>query len=107
MEATLVCEKGISEVEAINNLLILQNSKTILVEKPQAIIEKIRMYYTNCHWTNHNVKTCRVKRKEESIHVVCKVTTQQIRVQRPVKYSCHIWYETRHKIIECSKFNDM
>jgi hypothetical protein len=34
MEVTLVWEEGISEVEAINNLLILQNSKTILVKKP-------------------------------------------------------------------------
>jgi len=29
-EASLVCEKGISEVEAINNLLIPQNNKVIV-----------------------------------------------------------------------------
>jgi hypothetical protein len=48
------------------------------------------MYYTNCHKTNHNVETYRVKRKEDPIHVVSKVTTQQIKVQRHVRYSCHI-----------------
>jgi hypothetical protein len=48
-EATLVCEEGLYGVEAIKNLLIPQNSKTILVEKPWTIIEKIGMYYTNCH----------------------------------------------------------
>jgi hypothetical protein len=29
-EATLVCEKGITEVEAISNLLVPQSSKAIL-----------------------------------------------------------------------------
>jgi len=33
-EATLVCEEGIFEVEAISNLLIPQNNKVILVLKP-------------------------------------------------------------------------
>ncbi len=40
--------------------------------------------------TNHSVETCRVKRKEDSIPVIFKVTTQQIKVQRPMRYSCHI-----------------
>jgi uncharacterized membrane protein YobD (UPF0266 family) len=60
----LVCEEGIFEVEAINNLSIPHNSKTILVKKPHTIIKKIGIYYTNCHTTNHNIETCRVKRKE-------------------------------------------
>jgi hypothetical protein len=33
-ETTLVCEEGISEVEAISNLLVLQSSKIILAQKP-------------------------------------------------------------------------
>ncbi len=65
------------------------------------------MYYTNCHMTNHNVETCRVKRKKESTHVVCEVTTQHIIVHRPMRYSYHIRGETRHKIINYPKFNDM
>jgi hypothetical protein len=36
------------------------------------------MYYTNCHKTNHNVKTRRIKRKEESILVISKVAAQHI-----------------------------
>jgi hypothetical protein len=59
------------------------------------------MYYTNCHVTNHSVKTCKVKRKENFVPKVSKVTTQQIKVQRPVRYSYHISGDTGHKIINC------
>jgi hypothetical protein len=37
------------------------------------------MYCTNCHRTNHNVETCRIKRKEDPIFAVFDVTTQQIK----------------------------
>jgi len=65
------------------------------------------MYYTNCHMTNHRVETCRVKRKEDFIPAIFKVITQQIKVQRPMRYSCHIHGDIRHKIIDCPKYNDM
>jgi hypothetical protein len=68
------------EVEAINNLLIPHNSKIILAQKPQTILEKIRMYYTNCHRTNHNVENYNVKRKEDFVLPIFEVTTQQIKV---------------------------
>ncbi len=92
---------------AINNILVPQNSKTLLSLKPQIVTKKTIMYYTNCHRTNHNVETCRVKRKEEYVLVVYEVTTQQIQVQRAMKFFCHICGDTRHKIINCLKFNDM
>jgi hypothetical protein len=38
------------------------------------------MYYTNCHKTNHNVKTCKVQRKENFIPIVYEVIIQQIKV---------------------------
>jgi hypothetical protein len=103
----LVCEEGISKVEAINNLLVPQSSKTLLAQKPQIVLEKIGMYCTNCHRKNHNVETYRVKRKEDFILVVPKVTTQQIKIQRHVRYSYHICGDTGHKIIDCLKYNDM
>jgi len=67
----LVCEEGIFEVKATINLSIPQNSKIILAHKPYTIIEKIGMYCTNYHMkTNHNVETCRVKRKKKFILTV-------------------------------------
>ncbi len=65
------------------------------------------MYCTNCHRKNHNVETYRVERKEDFILVVPKFTTQQIKIQRHVRYSYHIFGDTGHKIINCPKYNDM
>ncbi len=76
----MVCEEGIYEVEAISNLLIPQSSKTISIQKPYTIIKKTWMYCTNCHKTNHNVETYKVKRKENFVLTVCEVITQQIKV---------------------------
>jgi predicted metal-binding protein len=65
------------------------------------------MYYTNYHKTNHNVETCRVKRKEDLVPTISDVTTQQIKVHRHVRYSCHICGNTGHKITDCPKYSDM
>ncbi len=65
------------------------------------------MYYTNCHKTNHIVETCRIKRKENHVLTISIVITQHIIVQRRMRYSCHICGDTRHKIIDCPKYNDM
>ncbi len=96
----MVCEEGIFEVEAISNLSIPQSSKKILTHKPQTITKKIGMYCTNCYRTNHNGETHRIKRKEDFVPVVFEVTTQQIKVQKPMRYSYHISSDTRHKIID-------
>jgi hypothetical protein len=103
----LVCEERIYEVEVISNLLVPQISKTILVKKLQIVIEKTRMYCINCHRKTHNVETCKIKRKEDHVPIVSKVTTQHIKVQRLVRYSFHICREMGHKIIDCPKYNDM
>ncbi len=73
-EATLVCEEGFFEVKAIINILAPHNSKMVLTQRPQKVIKIIGMYYTNCHKTNHNVETCRIKRKENPIPIVFEVT---------------------------------
>jgi hypothetical protein len=72
----LACEKGIFEVKAISNLLAPHNSKIVSFQKPQIVLEKTKMYYINCHKTNHNVETCRVKRKEDPIPTIFEVTVQ-------------------------------
>jgi hypothetical protein len=46
-------------------------------------------------------------RKEDHVPIVSKVTTQHIKVHRPVKYSYHICGDIGHKIIDCPKYNDM
>jgi hypothetical protein len=56
------------------------------------------MYCTNCHKTNYNVENYRIKRKEDHVPIVYEVTTQHIKIQKPVRYSYHICGDTRHKI---------
>jgi hypothetical protein len=64
------------------------------------------MYCINCHTTNHNVETNRVKRKEYHVPIVSEVI-EQIKVQKPVKYSCHICGDIGHKIMDYPKYNNM
>ncbi len=68
--------EGISKLEVINNLLGPQSSKTILTKKCQTILEKIGMYYTNCHKKNHNVENYIFKRKEDVVLAIYDITTQ-------------------------------
>ncbi len=65
------------------------------------------MHYIYCHRTNHTIENYKVKRKEDFVPTIFEVTTQQIKVQKPVKYFCHICGDTGHKIINCPKYNDM
>ncbi len=83
------------------------SSKTILAQKPQIVTKKIGMYCTNCHTRNHNVENYKVKRKEDHVPIVSKVIIQYIKVKRPLKYSCHICGDTKHKIIDYPKQSDM
>jgi ribosomal protein L44E len=45
-------------------------------QKPQTVPKKIGMYCTNCHTKNHNIETCRIKRKEDLVPIVFEVTTR-------------------------------
>ncbi len=65
------------------------------------------MHCTNCHRKKHNVKTYRFKRKEDLVPVISKVIIQHIKVQKPMRYFCHICGDTKHKIIYYLKYNDM
>jgi len=94
-------------VKVISNLLVPQISKTVIAKKPQIFIEKTRMHCTNCHKKNHNVETCKIKRKENHVPIVFEVIIQQIKVQRLVRYSCHICGDTGHKIMNYPKYNEM
>ncbi len=84
-------------------MLIPQSNKIVLTQKPKIVLEKTWMYFINYHMINHNVETYKVKRKEDLVLAISEITIQQIKIQRLVKYSCHICGDTRHKIIKCLK----
>jgi hypothetical protein len=65
---------------------------------------KIGKYYTNYGRHNHNVNTWRVKKKEESIVAITKVTTHNQKVQKTISYACPICGLNGHKMANCPKF---
>jgi hypothetical protein len=54
-------------VEIQNALLVLQISKSATMMKPQMEPKKNGKHCTNCGQDNHNVETCRIKKKEEPL----------------------------------------
>jgi hypothetical protein len=54
-----------------------------------------------------HVENYSVKRKEDFVHPIFEVAIQQIKVWRPMRYSCHIYVDIGHKIINYLKYNDM
>jgi hypothetical protein len=65
------------------------------------------MYCINCHHTNHNIETCRSKKKEEPIVAVTEATTKVGKPPRPLNYPCHIYGIVGHKLTNCPRFNEM
>jgi hypothetical protein len=55
----MLCEEGMTIVEAGNALLVPQSAKHATLTKTQSNTRKINKYYTNCGMTNHNVETCK------------------------------------------------
>jgi hypothetical protein len=48
-----------------------------------------------------------IQKKGKLCFIVSELTTQQIKVQKHMRYSYHICGDTRHKIIDYPKYNDM
>ncbi len=72
-EAAILCEKGMTTIEARNALLVTQNTKHVILAKTQSNIGKINKHYINCMMTNHNVETCR-KKKEQTTMATTEAT---------------------------------
>jgi hypothetical protein len=65
------------------------------------------MYYGNCHYTNHNVETCKSKKKEEPTITATKATIQVGKPPRSLNYPCHICGIVGHKLMNCPRFKEM
>jgi hypothetical protein len=71
-EVAMLCEEGMTTIEARSALLVPQNTKQIIPPKTQNDIGKTDKYYKNCGMINHNVETC--KKKEQTIVATTEVT---------------------------------
>jgi hypothetical protein len=69
-------------IKAHNALLVPQIFYFAKMTKPQVELGKTSKHCTNYGRDNHNVETCRIKKKEEPIVVVIEATNQLRRVKR-------------------------
>ncbi len=62
-EATMLCEEVMITAEARSALLVPQSIKQAVLAKTQSNTRKIDKHCTNYGMTNHNVETCKKKKK--------------------------------------------
>ncbi len=103
----LICEEGIYMLEAQNTLFVPQTTKTGSVVMGNQTITKPNLYCTNYRHTNHNVETCRNKKREEPTIAITETTIQVGKALIPLNYPCHICGIMGHKVRNYLKFNEM
>jgi hypothetical protein len=69
----LICE-GIFVLEAYSTLFAPQTIRIGSLAMGNPTVAKPNMYYINCYYTNHNVETCRSKKKDEPTIAITKTT---------------------------------
>ncbi len=62
-EAAMLCEEVMTTIEVRNALLVPQSIKYAIPAKAQSTTWKIDKHCTNCGMTNHNVESCKRKKK--------------------------------------------
>jgi hypothetical protein len=63
-EAAMLCEEGMTIIEARSALLVPQSTKLAASTKIESNVRKIDKHCTNCGMTNQIMETCRKKRKK-------------------------------------------
>ncbi len=100
----MLCEEGMTTIEARSALSIPQSTKQAAQPKTQSNIRKIDKFYINCGMINHNVETCR---KKYIIVAATKITQQNKKSQKTSSYAYHIYGLNGHKMTNSSKFIEM
>jgi uncharacterized membrane protein len=62
-EATMLCEEGMITIKTMSALSIPLSIKHAIQAKTQSNTRKTNKHCINCGMKNHNVKTCRKKKK--------------------------------------------
>jgi hypothetical protein len=102
----MLCEKGMTIIKARNALSIPQNTKQVVPLNTQSNIGKTNKHYTNYGMTNHNVETCK-KKKKQTMVATTEATQPNKKTQETSSYACHICGLNGHKITDCLKFAEM
>jgi len=83
-EVVLLCEEGMTPIEAQNALLVPKKFKSTTTTKTQMELRRIGKHCTNCGEDNHNVVMCRIK-KEKPIIVTKDATNHLKRFRRIIR----------------------
>ncbi len=83
-----------------------QSTKQVALAKTHSNIRKTDKYCTNCGMTNHNVETCRNKKKQTTLATI-EATQPSQKPQKTSSYACHICGLNGHKMTSCPKFAKM
>lgn len=86
----MLCEEGTTPIKAQSALLVPQISKSTITMKPYTKIGKIDKHCTNYGWNKHNVKMCKIKKKEEPTVITTEVTNQFHKSHNNNSYAYHI-----------------
>ncbi len=90
--------EGIYMLEAHNTLFVPQTTRTRNVAVGNQKVAKPNMYFTNRHCTNHNIETCKSKKKKEPTITTTKATIQIGKPPSPLNGPCHICGIMGHKL---------
>ncbi len=84
-------------------LSIPQSIKQVVLAKTQNNTGKTDKHCTNCGMINHNVETCKKKKKQTTV-ITIEVAQPNQKTQKTSSYACHICGLNGHKMMNCPKF---
>ncbi len=85
----MLCEEGMNIVEARNALSIPQYQASS-TNKKKSNTRKTYKHYTNCGMTNHNVETCRNKKKQTTMATIESFTELRLCFQKCKEYGINL-----------------
>jgi hypothetical protein len=102
----MLFEENMTTIEPRSALSVPQSTKQATPTKTQSNVGTTDKHCTNSGMTNHNVETCRKKKKQTTMATI-EVAQPSQKTQKTYVYACHIYGLNGHKIKHCPKFVEM
>ncbi len=89
----MLCEEGMTIIEARSALLVPQSTKLAASTKIESNVRKIDKHCTNCGMTNQIVETCRKKKKTNHCGNHRSNTTELENIKDNFICMSQLWFE--------------